>query len=128
MKPSILHIVLSLLLLLSYGVERLLPCNGPWDLDCADEQHEQHEMATVRATPGMPGPLNGSVQAPDTHQDSDSPADHNDHQCNCPCHAAAIAAVNTPVTVAVERPAHLSDYNPQLLHTALSPPDHIPIG
>lgn len=131
MKASALHIVFSLLLLLSYGAERLLPCSGPWDVDCGSERRET-ALCTV---PDVPAHFDLMSDGTDTHgshsssgEHSDAPADHGDHGCNCPCHAAAIASVSIVASYISE---HAADYGARclgLLHTTLSPPDHIPIG
>lgn len=131
MKASALHIVFSLLLLLSYGAERLLPCSGPWDVDCGSERRE----AALCTVPDVPAHFDLMSDGTDTHgshsssgEHSDAPADHGDHGCNCPCHAAAIASVSIVASYVSE---HAADYGARclgLLHTTLSPPDHIPIG
>lgn len=130
MKSSVLHIVLALLLLLSYGAERLLPCSGSWDLDCVGAECAEAveaEFTTVQCSPVETHADSCSEYSGSTH-DSDAPADHGDHQCNCPCHAAAITAVPATTTYAAGHTAQQGAYSRGLLHTTLSPPDHIPIG
>lgn len=112
MKASLIHIVLSVLLLVAYGSSRLLPCSGALDMD---------------VTAAISEVISCDASGETNHDHQDGSHDHSDHQCVCPCHAPAVSYDQDARPVVKFQPHEFVPVTVALAESSLSPPDHIPI-